>query len=86
MVVSERLLVCSSLRSLSVCTDELARWGVAGAAYQIEGAAKDEGRGPSVWDVLSHRATGYVLNNVTADVTDVGSSHRKSLMPGMCST
>lgn len=26
--------------------------GVAGAAFQIEGAAKDEGRGPSVWDKL----------------------------------
>lgn len=26
--------------------------GVAGAAFQVEGAAKDEGRGPSVWDRL----------------------------------
>lgn len=26
--------------------------GVAGAAFQVEGAAKDEGRGPSVWDKL----------------------------------
>lgn len=24
-------------------------WGVASAAYQIEGAAQAEGRGPSVW-------------------------------------
>lgn len=38
-------------------------WGVAGAAYQIEGAAKSEGRGPSVWDVFSHRVTNYVTNN-----------------------
>ncbi len=46
------------------------RWGVAGAAYQVEGAAKDGGRGPSVWDVLSHRATDFVVNNHTADVTN----------------
>jgi len=34
-------------------------WGVSSAAYQVEGAVKDEGRGPSVWDVLTHRVTGY---------------------------
>ncbi|KAK5125738.1 hypothetical protein LTR85_012012 [Meristemomyces frigidus] len=45
-------------------------WGVAGAAYQIEGAAKSEGRGPSIWDVLTHRATDYVVNNYTADITN----------------
>ncbi|KAF2261760.1 glycoside hydrolase [Lojkania enalia] len=45
-------------------------YGVAGAAYQIEGAAKDEGRGPSIWDVLSHRATNYVVTNDTGDVAD----------------
>lgn len=45
-------------------------WGVAGAAYQTEGAAKDEGRGPSIWDVMSHRASNYVMNNDTADIAD----------------
>ncbi|CAK4031888.1 glycoside hydrolase, partial [Lecanosticta acicola] len=44
-------------------------WGVAGAAYQIEGAAKTDGRGPSVWDKLS-RVPNYVVNNYTADITD----------------
>lgn len=43
--------------------------GVAGAAYQIEGAAKAEGRGPSVWDRLS-RVPNYVVNNETGDITD----------------
>jgi hypothetical protein len=43
-------------------------WGVASAAYQIEGAAKDEGRGPSIWDVLLHRVTGFSTANQTGDV------------------
>lgn len=30
------------------------RWGVATAAYQIEGAAFEGGRGPSIWDTFSH--------------------------------
>jgi beta-glucosidase len=30
------------------------RWGLATAAYQIEGAADAGGRGPSIWDTFSH--------------------------------
>jgi len=29
-------------------------WGVSTAAYQIEGAAQEGGRGPSIWDTFSH--------------------------------
>jgi len=29
-------------------------WGTATAAYQIEGAANEDGRGPSIWDTFSH--------------------------------
>ncbi|MFC7844338.1 GH1 family beta-glucosidase [Streptomyces sp. NPDC057382] len=29
-------------------------WGTATAAYQIEGAAREGGRGPSIWDTFSH--------------------------------
>src|SRR5258707_5211503 len=29
-------------------------WGAATAAYQIEGAAAEDGRKPSVWDTFSH--------------------------------
>ena len=45
-------------------------WGVASAAYQVEGAVKAEGRGPSIWDVETHRVTNAIVNNVTGDVAD----------------
>jgi hypothetical protein len=45
-------------------------WGVASAAYQVEGAAQAEGRGPSIWDVFTHRATHLTLTNDTGDVAD----------------
>ncbi|GAK51359.1 beta-glucosidase [Candidatus Moduliflexus flocculans] len=42
-------------------------WGVAAAAYQIEGAAYDEGKGLSVWDMFC-RKPGAVWNGHTGDV------------------
>lgn len=30
-------------------------WGAATAAYQVEGGAREGGRGPSVWDTFSHQ-------------------------------
>src|SRR5579864_5340958 len=44
-------------------------WGCATAAYQIEGGAKDDGRGPSTWDVWSHTA-GKTHEGDTGDVAD----------------
>jgi beta-glucosidase len=43
------------------------QWGVATSAYQIEGAANEGGRGPSIWDTFSH-TPGKVHNNETGDV------------------
>jgi beta-glucosidase len=42
-------------------------WGAATAAYQIEGAARDDGRGPSIWDTFS-RTPGRVHAGHTGDV------------------
>ncbi|MGA5759158.1 GH1 family beta-glucosidase [Nonomuraea bangladeshensis] len=42
-------------------------WGTATAAYQIEGAADQDGRGPSVWDVFAHEP-GRVRDGHTGDV------------------
>ena len=42
-------------------------WGSATAAYQIEGAANEDGRGPSIWDTYSH-TPGRTLNGDTGDV------------------
>ena len=42
-------------------------WGAATAAYQIEGAARDDGRGPSIWDAFC-RVPGKVAGGHTGDV------------------
>lgn len=42
-------------------------WGAATASYQIEGAAREGGRGMSVWDTFSH-TEGKVANGHTGDV------------------
>ncbi|GGU22772.1 GH1 family beta-glucosidase [Streptomyces lavendofoliae] len=43
------------------------RWGTATAAYQIEGAADEDGRTPSIWDTFS-RTPGRVRNGDTGDI------------------
>jgi beta-glucosidase len=42
-------------------------WGAATASYQVEGAVKEGGRGPSIWDTFSH-TPGRTLNGDTGDV------------------
>ncbi len=42
-------------------------WGTATAAYQIEGAAREDGRGQSIWDAFSH-TPGKVLNGDTGEL------------------
>jgi beta-glucosidase len=42
-------------------------WGASTAAYQIEGAANEDGRGLSIWDTFSHQP-GKTLGGDTGDV------------------
>ncbi len=42
-------------------------WGVATAAYQIEGAVQEDGRGPSIWDTFAH-TPGKIQDGSTGDI------------------
>jgi beta-glucosidase len=42
-------------------------WGVSTSSYQIEGAAREDGRGPSIWDTYCAQ-TGRIANGDTGDV------------------
>lgn len=42
-------------------------WGVATAAYQIEGAVNEGGRGQSIWDTFSHQP-GTTIHGDTGDI------------------
>jgi beta-glucosidase len=44
-------------------------WGTATASYQVEGAAKEDGRGVSIWDTFSH-TPGKVVGDANGDVAD----------------
>src|SRR5215471_8043583 len=42
-------------------------WGTATAAYQVEGAWKEDGKGESIWDKFTH-TVGKVKGGTTGDV------------------
>ena len=42
-------------------------WGTATASYQIEGAANEDGRAPSIWDTYS-RLPGKIAGGDTGDI------------------
>ncbi|KAL5553666.1 hypothetical protein UlMin_041067 [Ulmus minor] len=72
-----KLLVVLGLLIGSCRCDEINRgsfpkgfvFGTASSAFQYEGAVKEDGRGPSVWDTFSH-TFGKVIDFSNADVAD----------------
>ncbi|MFE4616741.1 GH1 family beta-glucosidase [Streptomyces sp. NPDC056747] len=55
------------------------RFGAATAAYQIEGAHDEDGRGPSIWDTFSH-TPGRTLGGATGDIAcDHYHRHREDI-------
>jgi len=44
-------------------------WGTATAAYQVEGATKEDGRGTSIWDEFA-RHPGAIADGSTGDIAD----------------
>lgn len=42
-------------------------WGAATSSYQIEGAVREDGRGPSIWDTFSH-TPGKTINGDSGDI------------------
>lgn len=44
-------------------------WGTATAAYQVEGAAREDGRGLSIWDTFT-QTPGRIANGDTGDIAD----------------
>src|SRR5665647_801962 len=44
-------------------------WGAATASYQVEGAVREDGRGPSIWDTFA-ATPGKIQDGSTGDVAD----------------
>jgi len=55
------------MQEVRVSFPESFAWGAATASYQIEGAAAEDGKGPSVWDMFC-RQPGKVWNGQSGDV------------------
>ncbi|EOX95068.1 Beta glucosidase 11 [Theobroma cacao] len=71
---SLQMIVMINLAVAVLCADKYSRsdfppgfvFGSATSAYQVEGAASEDGRAPSIWDTFAH--AGYA-NGATGDIT-----------------
>ncbi|XP_059649074.1 beta-glucosidase 12-like [Cornus florida] len=43
-------------------------FGAGSSSYQYEGAAREGGKGPSIWDTFAHKYSGKILNGSNGDV------------------
>lgn len=43
-------------------------WGLGTTAPQVEGAVKDEGRGPSIWDYVAHKVPKFIKSPQAFDI------------------
>ena len=43
-------------------------WGTATSSFQIEGAWNEDGKGPSIWDDLTHERPGFIEDGGTGDI------------------
>jgi beta-glucosidase len=71
ILINKRIKVGKGNRKVDIMTifkfPEEFKWGTATAAYQIEGAYNEDGRGMSIWDTFC-RVPGNVLNGDTGNV------------------
>src|SRR5450631_1315015 len=64
-IETDRLMLTSRQPSVKSLRPDFI-WGVSTSSFQIEGATKVDGRGPSVWD--TYCSNGEIANHDTGDV------------------
>ncbi len=57
------------------------KFGVATSAYQVEGATKNEGKGPTMWD-WAPRQPGGTIDNTTGERALIPQFHVTEVMAG----